>query len=124
MLRLRPLPGPCLAVILTGCGWLHWRTPGSLGLLLLATTLLLLALLSPRAFAPVQRALETIGRLVATGFTWLILLLLFVGIFVPARLALALLGRDPLHRRPDPHRATYWEPLPPTAGLGHFRRQY
>ena len=123
-MRLRQLLGPLVAAVLTTCGWLRWRTPWSLTLLLVAAALLALALLAPRLFAPIERGLARFGRLVAIAFTWLVLSLLFVAIFVPGRVLLALRRRDPLHRRPEPRRDTYWEPLPPAPGPAHFRRQF
>jgi len=123
-MRLRTLLGPVLAVAVTSLGWLRWRTPWSLGILLLATALLALALTAPHAYAPLQATLERIGRYAAAAFTWIVLGLVFLLIFVPGRLLLAVLRRDPLHRRPDPHRSTYWEPLPPTADPARFRRQF
>lgn len=124
MSRFRSLIGPALAVGLTGYGWLRWSTHWSLGLFAASAILLLLAIGAPRAFAPIQRVFESFGRLVATSFTWLVLSFLFVGIFLPGRILLLVLRRDPLRLRPDPRRTTYWEPLPPPAGPTHFRRQY
>lgn len=124
MPAFRPLLGPALAVAFTALGWLRWRTPWSLWLLILATALLALAVLAPRVFAPIQAVLERFGRLVAAAFTWLLLGAIFLLIFVPARLLLFILRRDPLQRKPDPRRTTYWEPLPPSTGPSHFRRQY
>ncbi|MFT3830996.1 MAG: hypothetical protein QM691_14940 [Opitutaceae bacterium] len=123
-MRLRPLLGPLVATALTACGWLRWRTPWSLALLLIATGLLALALLAPRLYAPIERRLTCFGQLVAIAFTWLVLGLLFFLLFTPVRLLLALFRRDPLRRRPDPRRASYWEPLPPASGADRFRRQF
>lgn len=124
MPALRTLLGPALAVALTALGWLRWHTPLSLGLLILATTLLALAVFAPRVFAPIQAVLERFGRLVAAAFTWLVLGTIFLLIFVPGRLLLVFLRRDPLQRKPDPNRTSYWDPLPPAPGPSHFRRQY
>ncbi len=118
------LAGPAIACSLTALGWWRWRTPWSLGLLLAAASLLALALLAPAAFAPVERQLQRFGRSVAIGFTWGVLALLFGLIFIPVGIVLRLTGRDPLLRRPDPRRTSYWEPLAPSAGLAHFRRQF
>lgn len=123
-MRLRPLLGPLAAVAVTTCGWLRWRTPWSLALLLIATSLLTLALLAPRVSAPIERRLAHFGQLFAIAFTWLVLGLLFFLLFTPVRLLLALFRRDPLQRRPDPRRASYWEPLPPAPAPERFNRQY
>ncbi|HLP02346.1 MAG TPA: hypothetical protein VK163_09995 [Opitutaceae bacterium] len=123
-MRLRPLLGPLAAVAVTTCGWLRWRTAWSLVLLLVAVVLLALALFAPRLYAPIERRLTRFGQLVAIAFTWVVLGLLFFLLFTPVRLLLALFRRDPVQRRPDPRRTSYWEPLPPRPGPGHFRRQF
>ncbi len=118
------LAGPALALTITTLGWWRWRTPWSLGLLLFAAGLFALALVAPRLFRPVEHQLQRFGRLIALGFTWLVLGLLFGLIFVPVGLFLRLSRRDPLRQKPDPRVATYWEPLPPAPGPAHFRRQF
>jgi hypothetical protein len=123
-MRFRNLLPPLVAVALAAPAWLRWPTPWSLGILSLATLLLALALLAPRAYAPIRDILERFGRAIATLFSWIVLGLVFVAIFIPGHLLLALRRRDPLHRRPDPARASYWEPLPPATDPARFNRQY
>jgi hypothetical protein len=121
---LRSLLGTACAVALTGLVWSRLRTSWSLGFFLLALVLFALALGAPRVFAPVQTAFDRFGRAVAAVLTVVLLGLVFALIFVPGRLLLALLRRDPLHRRPDPGRTSYWEPLPPAGDVDRFRRQF
>lgn len=121
---LRSLLGTGFAATLTGCLWLRLHTGWSLGFFAFALVLFALAVGAPRLFAPVQAALDRFGRAVAASLTVLLLGLVFVLVFVPGRLVLALLRRDPLHRRPDPARASYWEPLSPAGPVERFRRQY
>ncbi len=121
---LRSLLGTAFAATLTGCLWLRLHTEWSLGFFAFALALFALAVAAPRLFAPVQAALDRFGRAVAAVLTVLILGLLFLVVFVPGRLVLAMLRRDPLHRRPDPARASYWEPLSPAGPIDRFRRQY
>ena len=124
MRSLRSILGTGCATALTLFGWLRWHSPLSLGLLIVATTLLALALGAPRAFAPIQSAFDHFGRALTAVLTILVLGLVFALIFIPGRLVLTLLRRDPLHRRPDPARSTYWEPLPPASAVDRFRRQF
>lgn len=96
-----------IAVGAGGWAWHRWTHTGSLPLPQSAVAgfalfLLLTAFLAPRVHAPVQRALETFGRLVAQAFTWLVLALVFALIFVPGRIVLLALRRDPLQRRRAP----------------------
>lgn len=121
---LRSLLGTASAATLTGCLWLRLHTGWSLGFFVFALALFTLALGAPRLFAPVQTALDRFGHAIATVLTVLLLGLLFVLVFVPGRIVLVLLRRDPLHRRPDPARASYWEPLSPTGPAERFGRQY
>ncbi len=123
-MRVRPLLAPLLAVALAAAAGLRWPTPWSLGILALATLLLGLALLAPRAYAPLRTGLERLGHAVAALLAWLLLGLVFAAVFVPGRLLLALRRRDPLRRRPEPDRASYWEPLAPAADPARFKRQY
>ena len=121
---LRSLLGPACAVAFTGLVWSRQRTNWSLGLFLLALVLFALAFGASRVFAPIQAAFDRFGHALAAALTVLLLGLVFVLVFVPGRLLLALFRRDPLHRRPDPDRTSYWEPLPPAGGADRFRRQH
>lgn len=123
-MRFRHLFAPAFAVALAATVWLRWGTSWSLGVLVLATLLLALALLAPRTYAPFQISLTHLGRAIAGTLTWLLLGLVFLAIFVPGRLLLALRRRDPLLRRPDPARPTYWEPLSPATDPDRFEHQY
>ena len=44
----------------------------------------------------------------ASGVATLALLVLYAGVIVPAGIVMKLLGRDPLRRKPDARRASYW----------------
>jgi hypothetical protein len=123
-MRIRHLFAPLLAVALAATVWLRWGTSWSLGILALATLLLVLALFAPRTYAPIQAILTRLGHTVAVALAWLLLGLVFLAIFVPGRLLLALRRRDPLQRRPNPARTTYWEPLSPATDPDRFKRQY
>ena len=124
MPRLRTCIPPLLACALAASGYWRWRSPLTLGMFLLATALLGLAVFAPRTFAPIQSVLERLGRLIATAFAWLVLGLVFLLVFIPGRLFLLVLRRDPIRRRPEPARATYWEPLSPAGDPNRFNQQY
>jgi len=83
----------------------------------------LLAWVSPPRYAPVQRGLDRVLHVLLTGLTWLLLALIYLGVFAPLRLWRALTGQDPLRRRADPAATTYLRPLPPAAP-GRFDRQF
>jgi hypothetical protein len=108
-----------------GTAFFWWRIGGVVSLLAtgFAGVLALFAWLSPSRYAPVQRALDRILHLVLTGLTWILLALLYWGLFTPMRLWRALTKQDPLHRRPDPAATSYLRPLPPAA-TRNFNRQF
>jgi hypothetical protein len=122
--RGRSIGGTAFALCVTATGWYRWRHRWSLALLILAAVMFVVALLWPRAWAPIQAGLDRAARGVTAVVTWILLGAVFVVCFLPGRLLLALLRRDPLHRAWEPARSSYWEPLPPTHDAGRFRRQY
>lgn len=83
----------------------------------------LMAWITPRVYAPVQRSLDRAVHLVLTAFTWLLLGLLYLLVFTPLRIGRTFFGRDPLQRRIDPAAATYLSPIPPAA-VNRFDRQF
>jgi len=119
--RARLQASLALAVSLVLC----WRFGG---VYLVITTglfaaLALLAWVAPARHAPVQRVFDRITRLLVTGFSWLLLGLMYFGVFTPMRLVGILVGRDPLRLKPERTVATYLRELPP-APAGRFGRQF
>jgi hypothetical protein len=122
--RWRSIGSTALAVGVTAFGWCRWPRPWSLALLILAAMMFVVALLWPRAWAPIQAAFDHAARGVTAVVTWILLGAVFAVCFLPGRLLLALLRRDPLHRAWQPARPSYWESLPRPKGAERFRRQY
>jgi hypothetical protein len=122
--RWRSIGGTALALCVTTFGWCRWPRRWSLALLILATVMFVVALLWPRAWAPIQAGLDRAARGLTAVVTWILLGAVFAVCFLPGRLLLALLRRDPLHRAWQPGRTSYWEPLPRSDDAGRFRRQY
>lgn len=120
---LRRLAGPLVGCAVSGLIWhLHG---GTVPRAIFAATLLLaaLALAAPRLYAPVQRLLEGFGRGVARAVTWVVLGLLFAGVFVPGRLLLRLRRKDPLQLRRSAV-DSYWQSPRTTPGAESFDRQF
>ena len=67
---------------------------------------------------------QWLARVVATVLTWLLLAPFFYLVFLPARLVLALMGKDPMKRRWEAELESYWEPREPVLDAEHYRRQY
>ena len=105
---------------------LLWTRVGGIipaGVAGLAAGLAILAWVSPPHYRPVQRVLDRIMHTVLAGLTWLLLAVIYFGLFTPLRCWRALTQHDPLQRRSDPAAPTYLRPLPPAAP-GRFDRQF
>jgi hypothetical protein len=76
-------------------------------------TLLAGALVWPRALAPVERGWSLLAH--ALGFinTRILLAFVFFVVLAPIALFMRLIGKDPLERRPDRGRSTYWRTREP-----------
>ncbi len=97
---------------------------GGIALLVLAA-----GLVAPVAvYARLATALDRFARAVGTAVTWLLMPLLFYGLFLPVGLLLRATGKLAITRGPDPARATYWEAPRAghdwTAGAAAHRKQF
>jgi hypothetical protein len=124
--RARTILTATAAAIGGTVAWWHWRSPWAAALACLTGALLVVALVAPRAYAPVYRGLDRIVRGLLQAFTWVVLGLVFALVFVPGRIVLTLRRHDPLHRRPDPACASYWHDVTRAARdtAAHFRAQF
>lgn len=82
-------------------------TAGSLGFCLLGIG----GLLKPALCRPVYLALAVITFPFGWVISWVLLGLVFYGLFLPIGLLLRLAGRDPLQRRRAKNAASYWTPV-------------
>jgi hypothetical protein len=73
-----------------------------------APILALLGLAWPEALGPLHRVWMPLARGFARVLTWILLTLVFWLVFAPYGLILRALGKDPLERRIDRSRASYW----------------
>jgi hypothetical protein len=98
------------AACLVWAGIFFWRgkTTASLWLVVIGPLLALLALTVPAALRPLHRVWMPAARAVAQAITWLFLTLAYFLIITPYAIALKLMGKDPLERRIDRKRASYW----------------
>jgi hypothetical protein len=120
----RSIAGLTAAVCFAGLGWMRWHARWNVALLSAAALMLLLAMAAPRIWEPIQATVDRAVRALMAIVTWLLLGVVFIFCFVPGRLILLALRRDPLRRAPDPALGTYWEPMPGPRGAGRFRRQF
>ncbi len=78
----------------------------------IAAPLLILAVIYPRALAPVERVWMKIALVLGWINTRIILGVVFFTVVSLTRLFLFLTGKDPMTRKLDPALATYWVDLP------------
>lgn len=90
--------------------------------LAVAALFLVIALARPAWLAPLNRLWFRLGLALGAVMTPVMMGLLFVIAVIPTALALRLLGKDPLHRRPSREATTYWEHR--EAQPGPMREQY
>jgi hypothetical protein len=108
-----------------GSGFLFYHRPSLIteSVVIVATTLALLAWFLPKAYGPVQRALDGVSRVLLTGLTWFLLGVVYFGLFTPLRLWRVITRNDPLRLRADSSARTYLQPLS-SAAPDRFDRQY
>lgn len=71
-------------------------------------SLLAAGLLVPRLLGPVYPVWMAFALVLGTIMTAVLLSLVFYLVVTPIGLVLKVLGKDPMHRRPDPSLASYW----------------
>jgi saxitoxin biosynthesis operon SxtJ-like protein len=86
---------------------------------------LVLALLMPRALAPLNRLWFRFGLLLHKLVSPAVMGLLFFAVITPAALIIRWLGRDPLRLAFDPKTSSYWiERRPPGPAPDTMRNQF
>lgn len=106
-----------------------WKPQFALVVASIALLVLLLALASPLgAYARLSGWIERFARGVGTAMTWLLMPLIFYGLFLPVGALLRARGKLRLTRSPDPARPTYWSEPPAGQGWGggpeRYRKQF
>lgn len=74
----------------------------------LSGAFLLPALIFPRALSPVEKGWMAFAAVLGFVMTRVLLTLVFFLGVLPTGLILRLVGRDPIPKRPDPSRGSYW----------------
>jgi hypothetical protein len=84
----------------------------------------LLGLVKPAWLRPVYVALMLVTLPVGWSLSHLLLALVFFGLFTPLAWILRLIGRDPLGRRLEPARQSYWRPRQAPADVSRYFNTY
>lgn len=99
------------------------RTTGG-ALLTAAGLLAVLAFSAPGALRPVYLLLTALGLPIGFVMSYVILAVVYFGLFTPLALVFRLVGRDALCRKIDPNAATYWTPRRPAKDVKRYFRQF
>ncbi len=102
------------------------RTAGVLGCSLAGAAALLATLTAaaPRALRPLYVALTALGLPIGFVMSYVILGVVYFGLFTPIALIFRLIGRDALCRKLDRRAGTYWTPRRATDDLRRYFRQF
>jgi hypothetical protein len=92
-------------------------------LLPFAGVLITQALILPNTLGPFHRVWHILGHAMGWLNTRILLSLAFYGIVAPMGLVLRALGKDPMHRKIDPHTSTYRIKRSPRPA-SHVQRQF
>jgi len=95
------------------------------GLALLALALVIgpLGLIRPRTIRPIYVGWMVLAFPIGWLVSCILLAIVYYGVFTPIALALGLLGRDALRRRPR-KTGTYWQPKRPVTDVRRYFRQF
>ncbi len=88
-------------------------------------TFLAAGALFPRKLGGVHRRWMRFAEIIGAFNAKLILGLMYYAVFTPVRCVFALLGNDPMKRKPEPDAETYWVAHdPPSDDPKRFERQF
>ena len=97
---------------------------GLLPLLALGVVSLLFALVWPAGNRPLFIAMSLVSYPIGFVVSHVALAIFFFGILTPVGLLFRLLGRDPLARRFEPDRPSYWVELPKITSKKDYFKQF
>lgn len=99
-----PTVALCLAIVAGFCG--------------------LASLLMPAANRPLYIVLTILSFPVGLVVSFVILAVMFYGMFLPLSLIFRLIGRDLMHRRFEPKKASYWHDYQAPASVQRYFKQF
>jgi len=97
--------------------------PGAIALVTAAVTAVS-GFAAPRVFLATEKFNMLAVRAIGVALTWVLLTGLYWIYFVPGRLVLAVLGKDPLNRKFRGNRRTYWKQAGHSGDADAHRRQF
>ncbi len=122
--------GLLVGAVLLGLGGLMlWRRgfapdAGVLAASVVGGLLMLLGLTFPRVLRPLYRVWMALAFVLGFVMTRVLLALVFYLAVTPIGVVMRVLGKDSMHRRPDPSAPTYWRPRAPHEGDRERLKKY
>jgi len=121
--RLQGVLHAAVGLVAAGLIYLFWHPTAAAVVAVLATLLLVVALVSPLgAYRRLDHWIARFAHGVGLAVTWLLMPLLYYLLFLPVGLVLRLRGRLRLTRSPEPTRPSYW--IPRGQDRHDYRRQF
>ncbi len=112
-------------VLLPVITWIWGGSSSTIGAAaLIGAGLGLLGILAPGALKPVFVGLVLISFPIGLIIGELILLMIFVGVFLPMALLFRIIGRDVLQRRMSAESETFWVPRSAPSNVRRYFQQY
>lgn len=112
-------------VLLPAITWLWGGSSSSIGVAaLIGAGLGLLGIFAPGTLKPVFVGLVLISFPIGLILGELILLMIFIGVFLPMALVFRIIGRDVLQRRMSAESETFWVPRSAPGNVRRYFQQY
>jgi hypothetical protein len=93
-------------------------------LFVLGFALALTGYAGPRLIRPIYVVMTVVTFPIGWVMSWVLLGLVYYGLFTPFAVVFRLIGRDPLGRRGPSSADTYWKPKPAPRDPARYLRQY
>lgn len=100
------------------------REAVALALLGVGAVSALFSAVAPRANLPLYLLLTLVTYPIGFVLSYVIMGVLFFGVFAPMGLVMRLVGRDPLGRRAPAAKGSYWQDCRPTRPMSHYFKQF
>ena len=84
----------------------------------------ILGLIVPKAALPVYVALVALALPIGLALSFILIPLIYYGVFTPVALGLKALGKDPMERSLAPNEGSYWITRKPVRSSSQYYKQY
>ena len=112
-------------IALPGLTWMFTENSAWTGIAAcIGVGLLALSWVLPVTVLPAFVGLSLITAPIGIVVGEVVLLLVYIGVFVPISGVMKIIGRDPIHKRPDPNADSYWESREQVDKVSRYYRQF